>query len=318
MVSRVSRHGWLRAAGAASLAALPRPVLSQMAGTPLRIGSNLGDAYAEAYYAREAGYFRRAGLDVDLPIINQGGTMVAAVSSGSLDIAITTTISLANAYLRGLRLTIIAAGAISTPQAPGSPIIVLETSTLREPRDLIGKAVALNGIKALSQVALYSWLSRGGVDPALVHVIEMPFAEMAEAVRRGTVAAALSIEPFLSAALGSGDFRIIADPYQAISRDCLVSAWFTTRTFASAHPGVVKSFASSIYEAARWANAHHAETAAILAKYAKVDINRIATMKRAQYDDAIHVADIQPEIDAAVRFAVLPRPINASDLVFKA
>ena len=66
----------------------------------------------------------------------------------------------------------------------------------------------------------------------------------------------------------------------------------------------MKRFAAVIYETARWANTHHTETAAVLAKYAKVDPDTVNTMIRTQYAESLRMTDLQPTLDAAVKFGV--------------
>ncbi len=58
-------------------------------------------------------------------------------------------------------------------------------------------------------------LTRAGMPPSAIRVVELPAAEMAAAHARGTVASAYIIEPYLSAAME--DNRLLALPYSAIA-----------------------------------------------------------------------------------------------------
>lgn len=284
---------------------------------PIRIASNLGDPYAEAYFGKDGGFFKKAGLsNIDFQIISQGGTMAAAVLGGTLDIAVTTPVQLANAHLRNLPLTVIAAGCVSTVNAPASPIYVARTSTIREPKDLAGKQVGLNGLRALSEVALDTWLRQNGVDVKQIHPVEITFGEMGSAIARRTIDAAMIAEPAGSIALKDDDLRILADPYQAISKQTLVSCWFTTTGFAQRNPDIVRRFTSAIYQTARWANEHREATATILAKYAKIDPGVARTMVRSEYAESFKPEDLQRELDAATAAGVLSQRIIATDLVY--
>lgn len=283
----------------------------------VRVASNLGDPYAEAYFGKDGGFFDKAGLtNIDYQIIAQGGTMAAAVLGGTLDIAITTPITIANGHLRNLPLTILAAGNVSTTRSTSSPIYVSRTSSIRMPKDLIGKRIGLNGLRALSEVALDTWLLKNGIDAEKVHLTEITFNEMGAAVARGVIDAAMIAEPAGSVALKTNDLRVLADPYQAISKRTLVSCWFTTIAYARANPDIVKRFTSAIYATARWANTHHNETAAILEKYAKVDPESVRMMIRAEYAESFNSDDLQPELDAANAVGVLSQPVHVSDIVY--
>jgi NitT/TauT family transport system substrate-binding protein len=296
---------------------LPRAAAGAAVGS-LRVASNYGEPYSEASFANELGYFRSLNLDVDLSIIGQGGTMAAAVAAGTLDIAIATPVQVASAFSRNIPFIIIAAGAVSTIKAPVTPVVVAAGSALRQPHDLAGKTIALNGLRASSELALDAWLAQSNVDVSQIHPIEMSFNEMGEALKRGTVDAAVIGEPAMSAALKNGDVRVLGNPYAAIAPNCLTSCWFTTIQFARANNDLIKRFTTAIYQAGLWANTHHDDSAAMLAKLAKLDLSTIRTMTRTQYADSLRVSDLQPLLDVALKFGYLQRAVAATDVMFHA
>ena len=142
----------------------------------------------------------------------------------------------------------------------------------------------------------------------------MPFALMGPALERGTVAGAVISEPSLSAAKAAGA-HVFAKTYDAIATRFLISGWFTTTDFAQKNPAALKTFAQVIYATAKWANSHHDDTAAILAKYAKLEPELIRSMTRASYAQSLEVADLQPTLDAAYKFKIIDAPVNASDVI---
>ena len=71
---------------------------------PIRIASSAAEAYAQAFFARDQGYFEKAGLNVDVSTLATGNAVSQAVVGGSLDIGAATTINLANAIERGIPL----------------------------------------------------------------------------------------------------------------------------------------------------------------------------------------------------------------------
>jgi ABC-type nitrate/sulfonate/bicarbonate transport system substrate-binding protein len=88
-------------AGAAALAALP--TISQAApGDPIvvRAGTIPADVAAVVEYARDLGYFKNAGLDVEIQIMQSGPVIAPAVIGGSLDVGAANTGSLAGAVCR--------------------------------------------------------------------------------------------------------------------------------------------------------------------------------------------------------------------------
>jgi NitT/TauT family transport system substrate-binding protein len=283
--------------------------------TPLRIGVSPSDTYAQAYYAQDMGFFQKASIAAELQPFNTGAAISAAILGGSLDVGCSTPIYLANAILRDVPFVLIAPGAMETPQSPVGAVVVAKSSPIQSAKDIEGKTVGINGLKSLSEVALNLWLAEGGADVNNVRKTEVAFSEMAPALERGTVVAALFSEPTLSLAMKSGTFRILVDPYAAIAPRFLVTAWFTTATFLQKNADLVRRFQRAITDAGQWANGHHDESGTILAKYSKLDPAVIHAMTRCPYGDRLRAADIQPQLDVAFKYGLVPKVVSAADMM---
>lgn len=138
---------------------------------------------------------------------------------------------------------------------------------------------------------------------------------MGPAVGRGTIAAAMISEPFLSAA--RDDVRPFAKSFDAVAKQFLLNAWFARRDWLAANPDIARRLFAAAIDSARWANTHHAESAAVLAKIAKLDPTTITAMTRASYATSIEPRFMQPILDVAVKYKVLDRPLNAADLIVR-
>jgi NitT/TauT family transport system substrate-binding protein len=305
----------LLAALAACAAAVPFPGAAQTALAPIRVGATPNDTYSEAYYALEMGFFQKAGLAAEVQSLNNGAAVSAAVASGALDVGVSTPAQLANAISRGVPFVLIAAGALETPKVPVGLVAVAKNGPLRTAKDLEGKVVALNSLRTLQEAALNLWMAKNGADVSKVKVIELVAAEQGAAIERGTIDAAVLGEPSQSIALKTGNLRVLADPYAAIAPQFLVSGWFSTSGWAQKNPDFVKRFQAAIYDAGRWANDHHNESAAILSKYTKMDVEIIRAMGRCPFTDRLRISDIQPHLDAAVKVGIISRPMSASELL---
>jgi NitT/TauT family transport system substrate-binding protein len=281
---------------------------------PLRVATTTSDTYAEAYYAQEKGFFQRAGLGVEVSTFNNGSALAAAVASGAVDFGVSTPIGLAQAVSRGVPFVIVAAGALNTAKEPAGLIVVAKNSTIRDAKDLEGKPFAINALKTGSELVLDAWLGQNGADIAKVHTVEMPFSEMAAALQRGTVAGALMTEPALSQSLNT-TVRPLANANLAIAPQYLLSAWFSTETFVRNNPDVVRRFAAAIYEAGRWANRNHNESAVILAEHAKLGADVTRMMMRVTYTDAVRLPEIQSQLDLGAKYGILTRPMVATELL---
>ena len=227
-----SRSTFLTASIALALAA-NAPARAQTSRLPLRVGMGPSDAYAEAWYAADAGFFQKAGLNVDVQGFNSGAVSTAAIVAGTLDISGTSTLPIVNAVARGIPLVIIAAAAVNTVKSPQAVMVVRNDGSVRSPKDLIDKTVGMNVLRTASELALDAWLVKNSVDAARVKKVEVLASEMGLALERGRIDAFIAGEPALSAALQGKRVHIFADPMSAIAPRYLYAAWCTTASFLS-------------------------------------------------------------------------------------
>jgi NitT/TauT family transport system substrate-binding protein len=276
----------------------------KVAGVPIDVG-------AEAYYALERGFFLQEGLDAEITSASSGPAIAAAVASGAITFGNANFVSLAQAHERGLPFVIVAPAGAYSSDSPTAALIVGKASRIRSAADLDGKTIGVATLRSLSEIVLRAWLERHGGDGRTVRLLEIPYIEMPAALASGRIDAGLVEEPALSQALASGD-RILAPAYDVIAKRFLEGAWFCTSDYAGAHPDVVRAFADAIARTARWANANHAASLAILAKYTKIAPS--ASMHRVYYPERLRVEDVQPLIDAAAKYGVIERRFSAREL----
>lgn len=278
----------------------------------LRVMTTATDSGAEIFYAQELGYFKRAGLDVEITALRNGAAVAAAVASGAADIGQGNIASLAVAHERGLPFVLLAPASLYSEKSPTTVLMVDKNSTIKTAHDLVGKTIGGQGLSDIGTIAVDAWLRQQGVDPTSVHIVEVPSPEMIESLSRGTIAAATLIEPYLSAAVAAGD-RVLAPAYTSIAKSFLIGAYFSTRDWAKAHPAQARAFSQVLVQTARWANANHDRSARILEQYTKI---RIAPgQARTTYALALDPPVIQPLIDAAAKDHVLKGTFPAAELL---
>jgi len=299
---------WTIAAAALPLraGAQTRPVL--------RVGVESGaETFSEPVYGVEAGFFARAGLDVQLSVFPAAGPIAAAIAGGALDVGAIDVIVLANAVNRGVPLAAIAASGLFRVQEPSSGLCVLRSSPLRSAKSFEGTSIAVGTLVSLTSIALRMWLTRNGADPAKVQFVEMRFAEMPAALQRGNVAAAYITEPLLTRY--ADELTFVVAPYGVIADTFPISVIVGGRSWLAQNADGARRFVAALYETARWANAHHKETAPLLATYTKLEPEIIARMHRTQFATTLEPAMLQPILDAAASYKLIERQTNAVDLI---
>ena len=301
----------------ASLAAAALPAVAQTSPV-LRLACFPTDSYGEAYYAQEMGFFKEHGISVDFVVNNAGAVALAALAGNGVDIGVANPVSIAQAYAKGIPVSIFAGGGLYTASSPATLLVVPKNSPLRTPKDLEGKTIGLPGLGDQLQAATMIWLQKNGADPAKVKFVEVnPPPVMLGALAQGRIDAATPPEPILTQSLVS-DARIFGDPFAGVAPRFFIGVWVARTDWLKANPDVARRFADAIYEAARWANTHHDESAAILAKYAKADAAAFRNMRRATYtDSALDPRLLQPILDAGTQTGMLSGPVKAADLVTK-
>lgn len=280
--------------------------------TRIRLITTPTDSGAQAYYAEALGLFRKAGLDVEVSSLGNGASVAAAIASGAAEIGQGNVVSLALAHEKGLPFVLLAPASAYAGGAPTSALIVAKNSPVTSARELVGKPVGVGGLKDIGSVALDMWLMQQGVSPAQVLDVEIPAPQIGVALDRGNVAAAVSIEPYLSRSLDGGA-RMLAPTQRAIGSRFLIGAYFSTTAWAKAHPDLARKFRDVMIDAARWANANHARSAAILEQYTHVRPN--PSQVRTTYAETLDPSIIQPLLDACVKDQVLKAGFPAAELL---
>lgn len=297
------------------LAAAPRATRAQTLA-PIRAVGTVTDASGELYYALDLGLFQRHGLDVSIRTPNDNALSIPAIVSGNEDIAYTNILAIEEAFIAGMPITIIAPALVHDPGHANNFLLVPKDSPIKTALDLQGKTLGTAPpLKSLGDVATNAWVQLHGGDPATLKWVEVPYIACGDAMKAGRIDAAIVIEPYASQLRDWT--RILGHPYEVIGKRFIGAAYITSRKWAAAHPDLVTSFAAAIHEAALWANANHPKSAAILAKYAKIDPQTLNQTERSVYAQGLEPADIQSTIDFAAKYKLLGASFPAGELIWK-
>lgn len=306
-----------RTALAALVLASAARAAAQAPAAPARIvvAAPAGDSASPILYAEHAGLFRKAGLDVVIRRGAGGAAIAAGVMGGSIDIGSSNILSLVSAHVRGLQFVLIAPAALHVPSSPGSGILVGPASTIRTAKDLDGKTVAVPGLNDIGQVGISAWMDANGGDSSTVRFVEMPVPAIVPALEQGRIDAGDVVEPLMSAAIKSGRARYLGDLIGGIASTVLESAFFTSADYYRNNRLVVERFAAVVKQATEYTNAHPAQTVDLVAAFTGAQPELVAHMVRAIDGTSLDPKLIQPTIDAAARYKVIPRAFDARELL---
>lgn len=262
------------------------------------------DAGAEAFYGKELGFFAKAGIDVEILPASNGGASAAAVAGNAVEIGYADMVSIATAHAKGVDFQVVVPAALHVSAAPTTELLVAANSPIRTARDLEDKVVAGSGLGTISGYSPRAWIDQNGGDATKVKFVELAFPAMQAALDAGRVDAVMIAEPFLTVAKKTD--RVIGSPYDAVSKDFLVSAYFTNGAWAKDHADLLKRFISAMYETAAWANREHAKSADLLVQYTKIDPAMVSAMTRVRYGERLTAAMLQPIVNVSAKYGNFP------------
>jgi NitT/TauT family transport system substrate-binding protein len=310
--SGMKRKTVIRVLGAAGAAPL-LPFGPAAAADAIRVIGLPIDTGLEVQYAQAAGIVERSGLSVQVQNMYAGAAVQAAIAGGAADVGLTNVSSLATARDKGLPVVMVASAGLYSSHAPTSVLMVANDSPLKTARDLNGKTVAVNGLKSISQLGPEAWIDKNGGDSSTVKFIDMPFAEMPQALATHRIDAALIAEPQATEAKKTA--RVFADPYDAIGSSFMITCWFSTAQWVAANTDLARRFAAMIYRAAAWSNRHQAQTGVVLIGVTKLDLAIARTMPRVEFAENVDLPALKPHLDAAFKYGLIAKPVAPEDLL---
>jgi NitT/TauT family transport system substrate-binding protein len=310
-MQRISRSQLI--AGTAALVALPRLAGSQTLDKIRFCGVPLDDVTA-VLWAIKAGFYTRAGLDVEFVPTASGSVATAAVISGTYEMGKASPIATCAAHLRNVPIAAIGTGAIWNGVNVFATGIVAADSTIKTGADLNGKIVAASGLSDIIATAMDAWVDKTGGDWKSLKWVEIPNAAIGAAVAEKRVAAAHLTEPLLSSYIESGKVKVLAPFLNAVGSLHAATLYLARPDWIRANRSVVDRFLRATYDSAAYTNTHPAETAPMLAEITKIPLPTIQRMGRSHAATTSDSALLQPPIDAAAKYGQLSRSFPAKEL----
>jgi len=292
-------------------------VLRAQTPVKLRVIATPFDASGPVFYAKDLGYFDKAGLDVDIVTPQNPGITVSAVAGGSIDIGYINITQVELAFAKGIPLRILVPSSMSTTNVgpQGDAIMVAKNSPIRTAKDFEGKTLGTAPLKSLGDFSFNAWAAARGADPSKFKWVEIPFVACNEAVDAGRIDGSFIIEPFVTQALATQ--RVFCHPFASIGTRFITAAFCVTPAWADANKDVARRFAAAIHDAAVWGNKNQRASGLIVSKYSKIDAATVAAMARTPYAETLDPADLQPTIDFLVKNKLVDAPFRGQDMIYK-
>jgi ABC-type nitrate/sulfonate/bicarbonate transport system substrate-binding protein len=247
---------------------------SSLAQTRVIIGTgkdpNLG---APLIVAQEKGYFRDAGVDVELRYFPTGGDTIAAFVGGSIHMGSSGSTPTTNLRSRPFPVKIVSR--ISDISGAQQLIVKRGVKNLEE---LYGKKIGL--MRGTASDALFSSIVKGyGLDASKFEVVNMGPTEMLQGFVRGAVDAVSLWEPHSTRARKTGNGKVLVSATHSFLGPKPVakrvygdhSVLFASETYVRDQGSSVRAVLTALAKAMEFMEKNKKDTIAILAKELNLD-----------------------------------------------
>lgn len=302
----------------ASLAALAVPYHAQAQGTPekIRLAGPPTEDLTSLYYAIKNGHFTRAGTDVELVGTSSGAAATAAVIAGTYEMGKTSAIAIFTAHLRSIPIRVVAPELIYTSRSPFALLQIPVDATYKTGADLNGKTIGVPALNDLNVLATRAWVDRNGGDWKSLKFVEVPNAVLEAALQQHRIDAAMIQPPQLDASLAAGTSKTLGDGYGAIAPSFYLGLFIARADWAAQHGDALRKFNRVMAEASAYVNSHPAETAPLVAELTKITLANTEKMHRSLIGTTLDLGLLQPLIDAAAKYDLIPRGFPAREIVW--
>lgn len=211
-------------------------------GEPLRLTQHLWPGYYHSYIAKEQGFLRDEGVNLEITLVEDIDANLQAFVDGKADVAFGLQ---SDAYLlasQGVPLKIVYIADFSN----GGDVIISKPG-IRNVAGLRGKTVSVDKLNSFNHVFLAELLRLNGLTEEEVNIIPVIASEVPAALLEGRIDAGQTWEPYKSEALAAGN-RLLATTADApgIVTDVLMVKTDVLKEREEEVRGLVKALLSAL------------------------------------------------------------------------
>ncbi|MFC5054727.1 ABC transporter substrate-binding protein [Saccharothrix xinjiangensis] len=255
--------------------------------------------------------FERAGLQVQLVTVGDETEGIKQLDT-TLDITWGSHVNLLRAFAEGTQLQL-----QGEAYQAGSNTMALVTldNAYDSPDKLASPRIAVNTLGNIGALTTTTMLRTAGVEKQGIRLQEMPFEQMVDAMRAGTVDAAWMTEPFITQAQRNAGARVLADTAIGPTKDFPVSGYASSKKFAEANPRTLTLFRQVLRDAQEAASNDKLSVQDVLTSYMDVDQQTAALVSIGTFPLSLNPARLQRVADMMDTEEVLPERLEISDML---
>ncbi len=302
----IARHRrlWCVALAAASMfVAASRGASAQAPEKPnvsIAVGGKAGLYYLPLTIAERLGYFKDEGLTVEISDFAGGAKALEALVGGSVDVVAGAYEHTINMQSKGQHIRSFAL----MGQSPAITIAVAsaKAASVNGPKDLKGLKIGVSAPGSSTNVALNTYLAKGGLKPSDVSVIGVGTgAGSLAALRSGQIDGMSNIEPVMTMLEQKNEVKVLVSTRSAKGTQDLFGGAMPAATlyafddFITKYPRTTQALANAIVRADHW-----------LAKAGPSDVLKTVPENYQLGDKALYLAAFASQRDAYSPDGLMP------------
>src|ERR1700733_11115980 len=228
----------------------------------LRIAYNPNPSNTPIVVAQKEGFFTQNGINAQLTASQDTAALALDVGK-QFDLVNTTPPTLLQAVAQGYKEELIASE--DTESSTNRDTYLIGAKGITSLADLKGKVIGAPGLSGNLYESAVVALHKAGISKSQVKFLIVPFPDMANDLKSGTIQAAVTIVPFNGQMLGEGGVDL-GNPIESTvhPQPALALGWAALDSWASANASVIQKFDKSQQEALAWMKTHQAATVKLL------------------------------------------------------
>lgn len=267
--------------------------------------------------AKQRGFFNEEGLAVDTTPTNGGAVGIPALIGGAVDIALGNSVTTMLAVSQGLEVVVVAPSSQLVDSPTVSTMIGRKADSYQTPADFVGKIIGVNTRNGINWLYAKAWIQKRGGDPDKVVFKEVPFPQIADAIKRRQIDASITGEPFKSAFLKDPELAIVGSPFVEVQPGLDVGQYVATAAFAKQNPDVIARFAKALRKGIAWYNSNLGtqELAEAVAEFTKLPVATIREMRLTPLPMTSSLPQIQKTVELMRSQGLLTADLDASKYI---
>lgn len=271
---------------------------------------------APLYIGMQRGFFSAAGLDVKPTIVQTPASTIPSLLNGQLQYAMVSAVPTITARSKGLPIKVALGNERISKKASHEPaaLLVDSSSSIKTPKDLEGKTVAVVGLKSAPELVVRLAVKKAGGNPKKVRFVEIPYPDMIASIKGGRVDAVLGAEPFILGFQSKG-LRAIVHPFSKTLGGVSGTLWISSDRFLSKQKDAAARFAKAMKRSIAYAAAHPDAVRESLKLYTKIPPAALPQLHLPQFESSVRPADLKFLAKAMTEQGFLRKIPNTSSLL---